>query len=49
MTYGAGLADRVRDHVPSVDAVLDVAGKGELPRCHTVASWSYQGDDPRPA
>lgn len=28
---GAGLADRVREIVPSVDAVLDAAGKGELP------------------
>jgi NADPH:quinone reductase-like Zn-dependent oxidoreductase len=29
--YGAGLADRVREIVPSVDAVLDAAGKGGLP------------------
>ena len=28
--YGAGLVDRVREHSPSVDAVLDAAGKGEL-------------------
>lgn len=28
--YGAGLADRVREHSPSVDAVLDAAGKGGL-------------------
>ena len=28
--YGAGLADRVREISPSVDAVLDAAGKGEL-------------------
>jgi NADPH:quinone reductase-like Zn-dependent oxidoreductase len=29
--YGPGLADRVRQVVLSVDAVLDAAGKGELP------------------
>jgi len=29
--YGPGLADRVRETVPSVDAVLDAAGKDELP------------------
>jgi NADPH:quinone reductase-like Zn-dependent oxidoreductase len=29
--YGAGLADRVREISPSVDAVLDAAGKGGLP------------------
>ena len=28
--YGPGLADRVREIVPSVDAVLDAAGKGGL-------------------
>ncbi|HET8999263.1 MAG TPA: NADP-dependent oxidoreductase [bacterium] len=28
--YGAGLVDRVHEHSPSVDAVLDAAGKGEL-------------------
>ena len=28
--YGVGLADRVREHTPSVDVVLDAAGKGEL-------------------
>jgi NADPH:quinone reductase-like Zn-dependent oxidoreductase len=38
VTYGAGLADRVRDYVPSVDAVLDAAGKGELPDAITVAN-----------
>jgi NADPH:quinone reductase-like Zn-dependent oxidoreductase len=31
VSYGPGLADRVRQIVPSVDAVLDAAGKGELP------------------
>jgi NADPH:quinone reductase-like Zn-dependent oxidoreductase len=29
--YGPGLAERVREVVPSIDAVLDAAGKGELP------------------
>src|SRR6201981_1428790 len=38
VTYGAGLADRVRDHVRSVDAVLDAAGKGALPDAITVAN-----------
>jgi NADPH:quinone reductase-like Zn-dependent oxidoreductase len=38
VTYGAGLADRVRDNVRSVDAVLDAAGKGELPDAITVAN-----------
>jgi NADPH:quinone reductase-like Zn-dependent oxidoreductase len=38
VTYGAGLADRVRDYVRSVDAVLDAAGKGELPDAITVAN-----------
>jgi NADPH:quinone reductase-like Zn-dependent oxidoreductase len=31
VSYGPGLADRVRQYVPSVDAVLDAAGKGGLP------------------
>jgi len=31
VSHGPGLADRVRDFVPSVDAVLDAAGKGGLP------------------
>jgi len=31
VSYGAGLADRVREISPSVDAVLDAAGKGQLP------------------
>ncbi len=31
VTYGAGLADRVREISPSVDAVLDAAGKGGIP------------------
>jgi NADPH:quinone reductase-like Zn-dependent oxidoreductase len=31
VSYGPGLADRVRQVVPSVDAVLDAAGKGGLP------------------
>ena len=31
VSYGAGLADRVREISPSVDAVLDAAGKGGLP------------------
>jgi NADPH:quinone reductase-like Zn-dependent oxidoreductase len=30
VSYGPGLADRVRQVVPSVDAVLDAAGKGGL-------------------
>ncbi len=30
VSYGAGLADRVREISPSVDAVLDAAGKGGL-------------------
>jgi NADPH:quinone reductase-like Zn-dependent oxidoreductase len=30
VSYGPGLADRVREHVHSVDAVLDTAGKGGL-------------------
>jgi len=30
VSYGPGLADRVREIFPSVDAVLDAAGKGEL-------------------
>jgi NADPH:quinone reductase-like Zn-dependent oxidoreductase len=30
VSYGAGIADRVRDVTPSADAVLDAAGKGEL-------------------
>jgi NADPH:quinone reductase-like Zn-dependent oxidoreductase len=35
--YGAGLADRVREISPSVDAVLDAAGKGELADAVTLA------------
>lgn len=31
VSYGPGLADRVRQIVPSVHAVLDAAGKGGLP------------------
>ena len=31
VAYGPGLADRVREHVPTVDAVLDAAGQGGLP------------------
>ena len=31
VSYGAGLADQVREISPSVDAVLDAAGKGGLP------------------
>jgi NADPH:quinone reductase-like Zn-dependent oxidoreductase len=30
VSYGPGLADRVRESVGSVDAVIDAAGKGEL-------------------
>ncbi len=30
ISYGAGMADRVRDVTASVDTVLDSAGKGEL-------------------
>jgi len=35
--YGPGLADRVREISPSVDAVLDAAGKGQLPDAITLA------------
>jgi NADPH:quinone reductase-like Zn-dependent oxidoreductase len=35
--YGVGLADRVREHSPSVDAVLDAAGKGGLEDAITLA------------
>jgi NADPH:quinone reductase-like Zn-dependent oxidoreductase len=35
--YGTGLADRVREISPSVDAVLDAAGKGELADAITLA------------
>jgi NADPH:quinone reductase-like Zn-dependent oxidoreductase len=38
VTYGAGIADRVRDYVASVDAVLEAAGKGELRDAITVAN-----------
>jgi NADPH:quinone reductase-like Zn-dependent oxidoreductase len=31
VVYGEGLVDRVRASAPSVDAVLDVAGKGAIP------------------
>ena len=37
VSYGAGLAHRVRDISPSVDAVLDAAGKGELQDAITLA------------
>jgi NADPH:quinone reductase-like Zn-dependent oxidoreductase len=37
VSYGAGFADRVREISPSVDAVLDAAGKGELPDAITLA------------
>jgi len=37
VSYGAGLAHRVRDIGPSVDAVLDAAGKGELQDAITLA------------
>jgi NADPH:quinone reductase-like Zn-dependent oxidoreductase len=37
VTYGAGMADQVREHGPWVDAVLDAAGKGELPDAITLA------------
>ena len=37
VSYGAGLAYRVREISPSVDAVLDAAGKGELPDAITLA------------
>ncbi|HEY0693318.1 MAG TPA: NADP-dependent oxidoreductase [Kribbella sp.] len=37
VSYGAGLADRVREISPSVDAVLDAAGKGQLPDAVTLA------------
>lgn len=35
--YGVGLADRVREITPSVDAVLDAAGKGQLEEAITLA------------
>jgi NADPH:quinone reductase-like Zn-dependent oxidoreductase len=34
---GPGLAGRVHEHVPSVDAVLDAAGAGDLPDAITLA------------
>ena len=37
VSYGAGLADRVRAITPSVDAVLDAAGKGGLPDAVSLA------------
>jgi NADPH:quinone reductase-like Zn-dependent oxidoreductase len=37
ISYGAGLADRVRDVIASVDTVLDAAGKGELAEAVTLA------------
>lgn len=37
VSYGPGLADRVREIIPSVDAVLDAAGKGELPDAISLA------------
>ena len=37
VSYGAGLVDRVREISPSVDAVLDAAGKGQLPDAVTLA------------
>jgi NADPH:quinone reductase-like Zn-dependent oxidoreductase len=37
VTYGSGLVERVRAISPSVDAVLDAAGKGELPDAITLA------------
>jgi NADPH:quinone reductase-like Zn-dependent oxidoreductase len=37
VSYGAGLAERVREISPSVDAVLDAAGKGGLPDAITLA------------
>jgi NADPH:quinone reductase-like Zn-dependent oxidoreductase len=38
VTYGAGVADRVRGYVRSVDAVLDAAGQGELPDAIALAN-----------
>jgi len=37
VSYGAGLAERVREISRSVDAVLDAAGKGELPDASNLA------------
>ena len=37
VSYGVGLADRVREISPSVNAVLDAAGKGQLPDAVTLA------------
>ena len=45
VSYGAGLADRVREISPSVDAVLDAAGKGELQEAITLAGGRGKGDD----
>jgi NADPH:quinone reductase-like Zn-dependent oxidoreductase len=38
--YGEGLAERVREITPTVDAVLDAAGKGELEDATTLAGGS---------
>ena len=38
VSYGAGLADRVRELSPSVDAVLDAASNGALPDAITIAT-----------
>jgi NADPH:quinone reductase-like Zn-dependent oxidoreductase len=37
VSYGPGLADRIHETVPSVDAVLDAAGKGGLPDAIAIA------------
>jgi NADPH:quinone reductase-like Zn-dependent oxidoreductase len=37
VSYGPGLVDRVRQIAPSVHAVLDAAGKGELPDAITLS------------
>jgi hypothetical protein len=42
VSYGAGLAERLREISPSVDAVLDAAGKAELPDAITLAGVPAQ-------
>jgi Alcohol dehydrogenase GroES-like domain len=47
VSYGPGLADRVRQIVPSVHAVLDAAGKGGLPDAIDLAGVQ-RGSRPSP-
>ena len=46
VSYGPGSADRVRQIVPSVHAVLDAAGKGGLPDAIDLAGGSKEGHHP---